>query len=36
VDPVVDGDVDTFILVITLLVGNISDQFLMDTAPDIR
>jgi hypothetical protein len=35
-DPVADGDVDTFILVIALLVGNMGDQFLVDTAPDIR
>ena len=34
-DPVADGDVDTFILVIALLVGNIGDQFLVDTSPDI-
>ena len=35
-DPVADGDVDTFILVIALLVGNMGDQFLVDAAPDIR
>ena len=34
-DPVADGDVDTLIRVIALLVGNIGDQFLVDTTPDI-
>jgi hypothetical protein len=34
-DPVADGDVDTFILVIPLLVGDIGDQFLVDTTPDV-
>ena len=34
-DPVADGDVDIFILVIALLVGNIGDQFLVDTTADI-
>ncbi len=33
-DPVADGDVDTFVLVVALLVGNIGDEFLVDTAPD--
>jgi hypothetical protein len=35
VDPVADRDVDTLILVIALLVGNIGDKFLVDTTPDI-
>ena len=34
-DAVVDGDVDTFILVIAFLVGDMGDQLLVDTAPDI-
>ena len=34
-DPVADGDVDTFILEISLLVGHVGDQFLVDTVPDI-
>ena len=32
---VADGDVDTFILVIALLVGNMGDQLFVDTTPDI-
>jgi hypothetical protein len=32
-DPVADGDVHAFILVVALLVGNVGDQFLVDTAP---
>ena len=35
VDPVADGDVDTFILVVALLVGHVGDQFLVDTVPCI-
>jgi hypothetical protein len=34
-DPVADGDVDAFILVIALLVGDVADQLLVDTTPDI-
>jgi hypothetical protein len=34
-DPVAHGDVDALILVIALLVGNIGNQFLVDTAPNI-
>ena len=34
-DPVADGDVDTFILVIAFLVGDMGDQLLVETAPDI-
>lgn len=34
-NPVADGDVDTFVLVIALLVGNIGDQFLVVPMPDI-
>ena len=34
-DPVADGDVHAFILVIPLLVGNVGDQFLVDTTPCI-
>ena len=32
---VTDGDVNTFILVIALLVGHIGDQFLVDATLDI-
>ena len=34
-DPVADGDVDTFILVVALLVGNVGDQFLVVPMSDI-
>ncbi len=34
-DPVADGDVDTLILEVALLVGNMGDQLLVDTTPDI-
>ena len=35
-DSVADGDVDTFILEISLLIGHIRDQFLVDTTPERR
>jgi hypothetical protein len=35
VDPIADGDVDTFILIIALLVGDIGDQFLVEPTPGI-
>ena len=34
-DPVADGHVDAFILEVALLVGDVGDQFLVDTPPDI-
>ena len=34
-NPVVDGDMDTLILVIAFLVGNLGDQFLVNTTLDI-
>jgi hypothetical protein len=35
VDPVADGNVDTFSLVVALLVGHVGDQFLVDTTPHV-
>ena len=34
-DPVADGDVDTLILEVALLVGDMGDQLLVDTTPDV-
>ena len=34
-DSVADGDVDTFILEISLLIGHIRDQFFVETTPDV-
>jgi hypothetical protein len=34
-DSVADGDVDTFILEIPLLISHIGDQFFVDTTPDV-
>jgi hypothetical protein len=34
-DPVADCDVDALIHIIAFLVGDISDQFLVDAAPDV-
>jgi hypothetical protein len=34
-DPVANRDVDAFILVVAFLVGHVSDQLLVDPAPDI-
>jgi hypothetical protein len=31
--PIADGDVDTLIRVLTFLVGNVGDQFLVNTTP---
>jgi hypothetical protein len=32
----VDGDMDVLVAEIALLVGDVRDQFLVNTAPDVR
>jgi hypothetical protein len=34
-DPVADGDVDTLVLEVTFLAGDMRDQFLVEATPDI-
>ena len=34
-DPVADGHMDAFVFEVALLVGDVGDQFLVDTPPDV-